>query len=71
MIQVGMPRCQWMPNPRPGRRCGADGTTTGVGQSVQVRVKGRRHAKVCGSDEVNLVTAARGESLVGTPTVGR
>ena len=43
----------------------------GAGQSVQVRVKGRRQGKVCGPDEVHLVTTARGEPLVGTPTGGR
>ena len=37
---------------------------------MQVRVKGRRHGKVCGPDEVHLVTTARGEPLVGTPTGG-
>ena len=42
-----------------------------AGQSVQVRVKGRRQGKVCGPDEVHLVTTARGEPLVGTPTGGR
>ena len=71
MLYVGMPRCQWMPNLWPGRYCGGDGTTTGAGQSVQVRVKGRRHGNVCGPDEVHLVTTARGEPLVGTPTGGR
>ena len=45
--------------------------TTGGGQSVQVRVKGRRQGNVCGPDEVHLVTTARGEPLVGTPTGGR
>ena len=44
---------------------------TGAGQIVQVRVKGRRHDNVCGPDEVHLVTTARGEPLVGTPTGGR
>ena len=43
----------------------------GAGQSVQVRIKGRRQGKVCGPDEVHLVTTARGEPLVGTPTGGR
>ena len=38
---------------------------------MQVRLKGRRQGKVCGLDEVNLVTTARGEALVGTPTGGR
>ena len=42
-----------------------------TGQSVQVRVKGRRQGIVCGPDEVHLVTTARGEPLVGTPTGGR
>ena len=51
--------------------CGVRGATTGAGQSVQVRVKGRRQGKVCGPDEVHLVTTARGEPLVGTPTGGR
>ena len=36
-----------------------------------VRVKGRRQGKVCGPDEVHLVTTARSEPLVGTPTGGR
>ena len=40
-------------------------------QTVQVRVKGRRQGNVCGPDEVHLVTTARGEPLVGTPTGGR
>ena len=40
----------------------------GTGQSVQVRVQGRRQCNVCGPDEVDLVTTARGEPLVGTPT---
>ena len=35
---------------------------------MQVRVKGRRQGKVCGPDEVHLVTTAQGEPLVGTPT---
>ena len=43
----------------------------GTCQSVQVRVKGRRQGNVCGPDEVHLVTTARGEPLVGTPTGGR
>ena len=30
MLLVGMPRCQWMLNLRPGCRCGGDGTTTGA-----------------------------------------
>ena len=61
----------WGPNLRPGRCCGGRGATTGAGQSVQVRVKGRRQGNVCGPDEVHLVTTARGEPLVGTPTGGR
>ena len=59
------------PNPRPGHYCGGGGATNGAGQSLQVRVKGRRQGKVCGPDEVDLVTTARGEPLVGTPTGGR
>ena len=43
-----------------GRCCGGDGATTGAGQSVQGRVKGRRRGNVCGPHEVNLVTTARG-----------
>ena len=58
-------------NPRPGRCCGGGGATTGAGQSVQVRVKGRRQGNICGRDEVDLVTTAWGEPLVGTPTRGR
>ena len=38
---------------------------------MQVRVKGRRQGKVCVPAEVHLVTTARGEPLVGTPTGGR
>ena len=38
---------------------------------MQVRVKGRRQGTVCGPDEVDLVTTAWGEPLVGTPTGGR
>ena len=57
--------------PIPTRRCGGDGTTTGAGQLVKVRVRGTRQGNVCGPDEVNLVTMARGEPLVGTPTGGR
>ena len=41
------------------------------GQSVHVRAEGRRHGNVCVPDEVNLVTTARGEPLVGTPTGAR
>ena len=59
------------PTLRPGRCYGGRGATTGAGQSVQVRVKGRRQGIVCGPDEVHLVTTARGEPLVGTPTGGR
>ena len=33
--------------------------------------KGQGQSKVCGPDEVHLVTTARGEPLVGTPTGGR
>ena len=51
--------------------CGGSGATTGAGQSVQVRVKGRRQGNVCGPDKVDLATTARGEPLVGTPTGGR
>ena len=40
-------------------------------KTVQVRVKGRRQGNVCGPDEVHLVTTARSEPLVGTPTGGR
>ena len=38
---------------------------------MQARVKGRRQGNVCGPDEVDLVTTARGEPLVGTPIGGR
>ena len=38
---------------------------------MQVRVKGRRQGNVCGPDEVHLVTTARSEPPVGTPTGGR
>ena len=38
---------------------------------MQVRVKGRRQGNVCGRHEVNLVTTARREYRVGTPTRGR
>ena len=69
-VKVGSPRRRWGRNLRPGRCCGGRGATTGAGQSVQVRVKGRRRGKVCGPDEVHLVTTARGEPLVGTPTGG-
>ena len=69
-LEVGMPRCPWMPNLRPGRCCGGDGTTTGAGQSVQVRVKGTRQGNVRGPDEVHLVTTARREPLVGTLAEG-
>ena len=71
MLQVGSPRRRWGPNLRPGRCCGGRGATTGAGQTVQVRVKGRRQGNVCGPDEVHLVTTARGEPPVGTPTGGR
>ena len=71
MLYVGMPRCRWIPNLRLARRCVGDGTTTGARQLVQLRVKARRHSNVCGPDEVNLVTMARGEPVVGTPTGGR
>ena len=37
---------------------------------MQVRVKGRHHGNVCGPNEVNPVTTARGDPLVGTPTGG-
>ena len=37
---------------------------------MQVRVKNRRQGNVCGPDEVHLVTTARRETLVGTPTGG-
>ena len=50
---------------------GGGGTTTKAGQSLQVRVKGRFRGNVCGPDEVNLVTTALGEPLLGTPTGGR
>ena len=33
--------------------------------------QGQAPKKVCGPDEVHLVTTARGEPLVGTPTGGR
>ena len=56
MLQVGMPRRHWAPNLWPEHRCSGDGTTMRAGQSVQVRVKGRRQGIVCGPDEVNLVT---------------
>ena len=59
------------PNLWHGRCCGGSNATTGAGQSVQVRVKGRRQGNVCGPDEVDLVTRARGELLVGTTTGGR
>ena len=36
-----------------------------------VRVKGRRQGNVCGPDEVDLVTTALGEPLVGPLTGGR
>ena len=71
MLSVGMPRRRWMPILRPGRPFGGDGTTTRGGQSVQVRVKGRHEGNVCGPDEVNVVSMARGEPLVRTPTGGR
>ena len=57
--------------PAAGRCCGGSGATTGAGQTVHVRVKGRRQGNVCGPDEVHLVTTARGKPLVGTPTGGR
>ena len=43
----------------------------GSGQSVQVRVKGRREGNVCGPDEVHLFTTAEDEPVVGTPTGAR
>ena len=63
MLYIGMPCGRWMPNLRPGRHCGRDGKTTGAGQSVQVRVQGRRQGNVCGLGEVNFATTARGEPL--------
>ena len=71
---VGAEPAAWLllwRNLRPGCCCGGRGATTEAGQSVQVRVKGRRQGIVCGPDEVHLVTTARGEPLVGTPTGGR
>ena len=62
---------RWLPNLRPGHHCGGNGPTTGAGQTPHVRLKGRRQGIVCGPHEVNLVTTARGEPLVGTPTRGR
>ena len=38
---------------------------------VSVRVKGRRQGNICGPDEVDLVTRALGEPLVGAPPGGR
>ena len=37
---------------------------------MQVRIKGRHPGNVCGLDELNLVTTARGEPVVGTPIRG-
>ena len=68
MLSVGMPRHKWLPNLRPGHRCSGDGTSTKVGQSPEVRVKGRRQGIVCGLHELIVVPTARGEPLVGTPT---
>ena len=45
--------------------------TMGAGQSVQVRVKGRRKGNVCGPDDVHVVTTTWGQPLVGTPAGGR
>ena len=42
----------------------------GAGQLVKVRGKGRRQGIVRGPNEVNMVTIARGNPILGTPIGG-
>ena len=60
-----MPHHQVLLNLRDCHRRGKDGTITAAGQLVH-RFRGKSEGIVCGPNEVNLVTTARGEPLVGS-----